>query len=151
MLSVIAKNKILSELYTEEDYRQFAYDDATGETIRAPKGNLTIGIGWNIQVNGCPRSIAEYACMYFVNAVDTELSKKLDFYNALDEVRKVALCDMGFNMGINGLLKFDKTLDCIRRGDYRSAAISMLCSTWAKMVGKRAVKLSAMMESGQWS
>lgn len=151
MLSDIAKQKILAELYTEEDYRQFAYDDATGATVKAPKGNLTLGIGWNIQVIGCPKPIAEFVAMYFVNEADAQLSKALDFYDSLDEVRKVVLCDMGFNMGVPKLLEFHDTLNYVKRGNYHAASVDMLNSEWARQVGKRAIRLSKMMDSGQWT
>lgn len=151
MLSEIAQQKILQHLYLEEDYRQFSYDDATAEEVKAPEGNLTIGIGWNIQVNGCPREIAEFAAMYFVKQADAQLSKKLVFYNELDDVRKVVLCDMAFNLGIEGELHFTQTLNAVQKKDWRTAAICMLQSDWAKRVGKRAITLSQMMETGQWT
>lgn len=151
MLSDLAKKQILANLYTEEDYRQFAYDDASGNEVRAPKGYLTIGIGWNIQINGCPREIAEYAAMYFINKADKDLSKKIPLYDGLDDVRKAVLCDMAFNMGVGGVLEFHNMLLAIKNKDYRSAAIAMLNSNWAKQVSKnRSMKLFAMMETGEW-
>lgn len=150
MLSPIAQQKMLEHLYAEEGYRQFAYDDETGKTVKAPKGNLTFGLGWNIQVNGCPKPIAEFASMYFINLADAELSVKEPFYTQLDDVRKVVLCDMAFNMGVEGELHFTQTLNAVQKKDWHTAAICMLQSDWAKKVGKRAVILSKMMESGQW-
>lgn len=150
MLSEFAKRKILDQLYLHEKYCQFAYDDATDEIVKAPQGNLTFGIGWNIQVNGCPREIAEFAAMFFVNQRDSELSKKISFYDRLDDVRKVVLCNMAFNMGTGNILEFEHMLSAMKISDWKIAAISMLNSKWAHQVGNRAVMLSKMMESGKW-
>jgi len=150
MLSQSTLKQMLAHLYSEEEYRQFAYDDKTGKEVRAPIGKLTIGIGWNIQDVGCPREIAEFAAMYFVKQVDAQLSKQIVFYDMLDEVRKCVLCDMAFNMGVEGLLLFHNMLFAMKTGDWRTASVSMLHSKWAKDVGQRAVKLCAVMESGKW-
>lgn len=150
MLSVIAQKNMLANLYNEEGYRQFAYDDADGQTVKAPKGNLTIGIGWNIQTNGCPRPIAEFAVMYFIQQCDVALNKDIAFYNALDDVRKAVLCDMSFNMGEAKILDFEHMLAAMEKQDWKTAAICMLQSVWAKQVGQRATNLSRMMETGKW-
>lgn len=149
-LSEIAQKKILAHLYIEEDYKQFAYDDATDKTVKAPEGFLTFGIGWNIQANGCPREIAEFAAMYYIKQADAALTKAISFYEKLDDVRKVVLCDMAFTMGIVKALGFTGMLSAMQRLDYRAAAICMLNSEWAKKDHSRATKDSAMMESGEW-
>ena len=153
MLSQEAQKRILAHLYTYEDYRQFAYDDATALTVKAPKGNLTLGIGWNIQANGCPKEIAEFAAMFFVKKVDSELSIRLPFYETLDEPTKVALCDMGFTMGVHGLLDFTFMLDALKHDDRVAAAICMLNSKWAQapQFRKRAVADSSMVEKKKWA
>lgn len=150
MLSPDAQKQILAHLYSEEAYRQFSYDDATGLTIRAPVGNITIGIGWNIQANGCPKEIAEFAAMYFVRKADERLTRRIPFYDALDEPTKVALCDMAYNMGVDNVLEFKNMLEALRRDDRKTAAIAMLNSKWARQTGKRAVPLSKMVETKQW-
>jgi len=38
----------------------------------------------------------------------------------------------------------------ITEHDYKQASIEMLDSKWARQVGKRAERLSDMMESGDW-
>jgi lysozyme len=151
MLSQSALKQMLANLYSEEDYRQFVYDDKTGKAVIAPVGRMTFGIGWNIQDVGCPREIAEFAAMYFVKQVDAQLSKQLVFYDLLDEVRKCVLCDMAFNMGVEGLLLFHNMLFAMKTGDWHTASVSMINSKWAKDVGQRATKLRAALESGKWA
>jgi lysozyme len=150
MLSDIAKRKLLAHLYVYEGYREFPYDDMTGKTEFASIGKMTLGIGWNIQSAGCPREIAEFAAMYFIRKIDTDLSRRIAFYEMLDEPTKVALCDMAYNMGVGGVLSFKNMLECIRKDDRLNAAIAGLNSKWAHQVKRRAVIVMAMIETKEW-
>ena len=77
--------------------------------------------------------------------VTTEVSYKV---NAA--VAKSVLIDLGFNMGVNCLLGFKKTLVLVAGGKYPEAAVEMMDSQWARQVGRRAERLSQMMRSGEW-
>lgn len=142
---------ITIRLQFEEGFRQFAYDDATGEVVKAPKGKLTIAMGWNIQDNGCPLEIAQFVASYFIKKADVELSKDLDFYEKLDEVRKCVLIDMAYNMGVHGLETFKNTLNLVSNGFYKNSAEQMRKSEWYfKVNRKRSEGLCKMMETGEW-
>lgn len=149
MLSQDALNNLVAQLVIDEGYRSLAYDDASGDTVKAPRGNLTIGIGWNI-ANGIPKPLAEMVCKYFISECDEALTRSLHFYLSLDQVRKAVLCNMAFNMGVSKLMDFKQTLKAIETKDYRLASLAMLQSQWAQQVGQRAVRLSKMMNTGQW-
>jgi lysozyme len=58
--------------------------------------------------------------------------------------------NMAFQMGINGLLKFKKTLTLIEMGDFDAAADGMMKSLWAKQTPNRASEMAEQMRSGQW-
>lgn len=83
---------------------------------------------------------------YFIE----QLNKKLPYFKCLDPIRQMVLIDMAFNLGINNLLQFKKTLQAIEQANYTEAAKEMLNSKWAIQVGKRALRLAKMMESGQY-
>lgn len=83
-----------------------------------------------------------------IDLVQSQLMRNVDFIGRLDDVRKVVLCDMAFNLGITGLLKFKRMLKAIELGNYQMAADEMLQSKWAKQVGKRATDLADMMRQG---
>ena len=68
----------------------------------------------------------------------------------LDDVRKAVLVDMTFNLGVRGVMGFQKMLGAIFRGDWEMAADEMLDSKWARQVGSRAVELAKMMRTGKW-
>ena len=68
---------------------------------------------------------------------------------ANDDVRSRALCEILFNLGLSRLNGFVKALGYLREGDFGDAANEFRNSTWFGQVGKRAVILTEMIETGQ--
>ena len=58
---------------------------------------------------------------------------------------------MCFNMGIGGLLKFQKMLKWLKLGYFQQAAIEGSDSLWAKQVGERATEDMALLSTGMWA
>ena len=113
-------------------------------------GVLTIGVGRNLEHVGL-RSEAEarYLLRSDIVAIRAELEKAIPWIGDLDEVRQRCLMDMAFNLGVAGLMKFEKTLQLIAQGNLSGASLEMLRSRWAKQVGRRAITLSEMMATGK--
>ncbi len=142
MLQQQSQDKLQNLLIQQEGYRQFAYKDTVGK--------LTIAIGRNIEEKGISKQEAMVMLGNDISYFDAQLNSKLPFYSSLDEVRKCVLVDMAFNLGMNRLLGFKRTLDLVSLKQYAAAAREMLDSTWSHQVGKRSVVLSIMMETGHW-
>lgn len=116
---------------------------------RCTAGKLTIGVGRNLEDRGIT---AEESAMLLWNDISREerdLLAALPWAAKLSEVRQRVLLDMSFNMGLQGLLQFKRTLAAIEAGRYQQAAGMMLDSRWAQQVGQRAQRLSEMMATGQ--
>ena len=135
---------------------------------RCTAGKLTIGYGHNLDArpltgdigayfkrNGCiTRAMAEILLENDLAASRAALLKRLPWVAKLDQARQMVLIDMSFNMGLgqtgkSGLLSFTHTLALIESGNYAEAATAMEQSAWHRQTGRRAVKLCAMMRSGQ--
>jgi lysozyme len=129
-------------LIQEEGYSQTIYKDS--------EGIWTAAIGRNLEARGISMSEAlmmlDNDIQYFIE----QLTKKIPFFKLLDEIRQIVLIDMAFNLGINRLLEFNNTLKAVEQADYATAAKEMLDSKWAKQVGRRAIRLSKMMETGKY-
>jgi lysozyme len=113
-------------------------------------GKLTIGVGRNLDDVGISR---EEALLLLANDIENaqgRLQQALPWTVHLDEVRRAALVNMTFNMGIGGLTGFHKFLAALEDLDYKRAAEEMLSSKWAHQVGVRATRLAAQIETGQW-
>ena len=52
----------------------------------------------------------------------------------------MVLLDMAYNLGVNGLLKFSRTLRAIERGQWVEAGEEMKDSKWFEQVGSRAAE-----------
>lgn len=127
-----------------EKGRAFAYQDHLGF--------WTIGVGRLIDKRkggGLTAEECDYLLANDVGRFEAGLSAAIPWWITLDPVRRRVLLDMAFNLGVEGLLGFRRTLSFIKAGRYREAAAAMLESKWATQVGARAITLSKMMETGK--
>lgn len=123
---------------------------------RCTSGKLTIGIGRNIEDRGITRDEAHYLLCEDVDNVDQELTEALPWYWHLNDARKNALIDLGFNMGVPTLLEFRNTLGLMREKRYDAAASELLRgsgpdgkSLYYSQVGKRAETIAEIIRSGE--
>ena len=136
-------------------------------SYRCPAGKLTIGIGRNLDDNPLTedeicyvghngRSLfisndqAAYLCRNDIARVKKELDKHLPWWCDLNVDRQFVMIDLCFNMGINTLLTFKKTLNSIAQGYYEQAATQLLQSKYAKQVGKRAERNAYCLKYGTY-
>ena len=114
---------------------------------------LTIGIGRLVdrrRGGGLTDEEANYLLKNDVARVTLELHRRLPWWPKLDPVRQSALINMAFQLGINGLLNFRKTLSLIEQGNYAEASHEARRSTWAIQTPDRARRVSRQLKSGHW-
>jgi lysozyme len=133
---------LLDQIRRDEGLRLTAYKDSLGK--------VTIGYGRCLETEGITRDEAEYLLHNDVLRVCAALDAALPWMRNLDDARRAVLQNMGFNMGLAGLLGFRNTLALIQAGEYDKAADAMLQSKWAEQVGARAQRLALQMRTGQW-
>jgi lysozyme len=117
-----------------------------------PAGHWTIGIGRNIDPNGGIGLSDEEVDMLLegdILRVIKELSEEYPWFNSLDDVRKNAMIDIGFNLGATRLRLFKKALAAMEVADYSQSADEFMRSLWAKQVGSRAIELTEMIRNGK--
>ncbi len=154
---MIDQDEVVRRLIFHEGMRLMPY--------KCPAGYVTIGVGHNLVTNPLGKAekkvlgdwqngISEEAALYLLNR---DIQRSLDdcrhyikFWSHLDAERKYALLDMAFNMGIKGVLKFKKMLADMDIGNFRGAAKECLNSKYAKDVGKRAERIAATIEKGEF-
>ena len=142
----LPNRKALRELLEGHEGRvPHAYQDSLGY--------WTIGIGHLIDKRRggrLPDPIIDALFDYDLDHHAKPLFDRLPWVASLDPVRQAVLIDMAFNLGVDGLLGFHTTLGHVHGGRYTAAAEQMLKSKWAGQVGRRALRLSEMMRTGQW-
>jgi len=129
--------RIKKQLMDHEGYGPKVYEDTVGI--------LTIGYGRNLEDKGITEAEAEYLLVNDIREVENELRERLPFFENLSSIRQEILISMGYNLGINGLLKFKKMLAALENYDYELAADEMLDSKWATQVKGRARDLAQLM------
>ena len=133
------------------------------QPYRCTKGKLTIGVGRNLDDNpltpeeekvvgdwrhGITKAAAMYLLRNDIKSVYRDLKRYLPFFKELDEERQYALIDMAFNLGVVGLLRFQKMLTAIACGNYEQAADECLNSRYAKITGRRAERIAEVIRHG---
>lgn len=128
---------IKEQLIRDEGDIPYAYQDSLGY--------WTIGVGFLIdwrKGGRIPDAVRDFWLEYEINKITNELEKRLPFFSSLSQVRKDTLINMAFNLGVNGLLNFKKTIALMADGKHAEAALEMLDSAWARQVKDRAQRLS---------
>ena len=108
----------------------------------------TIGYGRNLEAKGITEVEANFMLAEDVSFFSEELSKKLYYFDNLNDARQAVLINMAFNLGVEGLMKFKMTLSYIKNQYYEQASVEMMDSKWAIQVGNRAYELSEQMKTG---
>jgi lysozyme len=136
---------IIEMLRKHEGVEKYAY--------KCTADKVTIGVGRNIDKSGgigLSDDEIDYLLSNDIKRVSAELIRAFPWYSELDEVRKDAMIDMCFNMGLPRLSKFKNSLAAMKNGDYDIAALEFLDSNWAKQVGSRSITITDMIRSGEY-
>ena len=140
------KADLIRQLRGDEGERACVYKDHLGFD--------TIGIGRLVDARKPGAGLRPDEIAYLLNNdVDDRISalhKRLPWFQDLDDARKGALLNMSFQLGVEGLLKFERTLGLIREGQYDLAAHAMLQSLWAKQTPARAKRMAEQIRTGRW-
>lgn len=90
---------------------------------------------------------ANWLMLRQLDATEEDCARMFDFWDELDEVRREALVEMGYQLGPR-LFGFKRMLAAIRRQDWGSVKTEAMDSRWAKQTPKRAEKLSNQLSTG---
>ena len=140
--TMIEELKLL--LINDEGEVNHAYQDS--------EGYLTIGVGRLIDKRkggGISHDEAMYLLDNDIVKVLTECQREFPWFHLLDDVRQIVILSMVFNMGMPNFKGFKKTIQYIKKHQFKEASIEMLDSKWASQVGPtRSGRLSTIMRTG---
>ena len=137
--------KMVDQLIHHEGMECFPYVDTVGKT--------TIGVGRNLTDRGLSQAECRYLLANDIEISISELERSFNWFSKLDDTRQAVLVDLHFNLGINRLKTFKKTLrlieECMLGDDlWDKVAEELLDSKWATQVGQRAQTLARMLQLG---
>lgn len=131
-----------------------AHEGVRTHAYRCSAGKLTIGVGRNIDADGgigLNEIEINLLLVVDVERCTEELFTHLPWTMKLDTVRREAMINLCFNLGITKLKQFKRALTYMEAGDYLKAADEFLDSRWAKQVGYRADEIATQIRTGAYS
>lgn len=134
-------SKLREDLIRDEGEVLHAYEDHLGF--------LTIGYGRLIDKRrggGISKQEALFMLDNDILRVIEQLQEKTGFDEHPEAVQH-ALVNMGFQLGVNGLLGFKKMWAHLANRDYGAAADEALDSRWAQQTPERAKRVTDLMRS----
>ena len=133
---------IAADLKSDEGWREHAYQDHLGY--------WTIGYGFLIDERRrgrIPQQVADYWLDWEIDRIWERLSEALPWFDDLPEQVQRALVNMGYQLGVSGLLRFRRTLWLLEQGDWADAADEALRSKWAEQTPNRARRVTDWIRS----
>lgn len=138
-------DKIIEILRRHEGVRKYVYLDHLGYE--------TIGVGRCIKEGvglGLADDEIDYLLSNDVTRCIKELGKAFSWFSGLDEVRRDAMINLCFQLGLPKLLKFQNFLAEMAEGNYELAAPHLLDSLYARQTPARANEIAEMIVSGKY-
>lgn len=136
---MIDAERLKEDLKRDEGETKFPYYDAVGK--------ITIGVGRNLTDRGLSEAEVRALLDNDVWIVFRELDRAIEGWRSYPEPVARGLANMAFNLGIPRLMKFEKMLAALARGDYTGAADEALNSIWARQVRERASRIATLFRS----
>ncbi len=141
MLSNQLQQQLKKMMIFDESKENFIYKDHLG--------NETVGIG-HLCANGFSDAVVDLIFQEDWQACVSFLSKNFDWFEFLDDVRKLAMINMRFQLGPDRFMKFKATIACMAKKDYIGASRQILASKWAKQTPTRNGRIAYMTLYGEF-
>ena len=133
---MINLDKLVTDIKEEEGFR--------GEVYKDHLGFDTVGYGTKMPLSKIEATVL---LRMRLDAMIAELKTKKTLFAQLPfEVQEI-LCEMAYQIGVPGLMKFSNTWGFLEDHDFEAASIEMLDSLWHKQTPERAKRLSARMKA----
>ena len=130
-------------LIYDEGFRDTAYRDT--------EGFLTIGIGFCLDRIKMPMAVAKFWLNLIMKDIERQLQSReqlFRIYKKLDSIRKMAVLNMCYQMGVEGVAGFTNMWRYLEKQDYDNAAREAALSTWARQTPSRAKRIAAVIKTG---
>ena len=135
-------------LCDEEGLRLFAYDDVSGKPLTRGmtlKGNLTIGVGYNLSANGLPKDMVMNLYYQTRDAAYASAQSIFTEFNAYSPSRQAALTDMIFNMGEAAFLTFTGFIRFVQSQSWSQAIDDLQNTAYARELPHRVADIARLL------
>jgi lysozyme len=128
------------QLKRHEGWRGHVYQDSLGF--------WTIGYGRLVDQSrggGITPAEGEFLLNNDIDRVVRSLHAQIPWFDRLPPRKKIALANMTFQLGLQGLFGFRRMLHALQHGDWSAARREALDSRWAQQTPARAAEIAAML------
>ena len=136
--------QLVEDVKRHEGWSPTVYEDT--------QGYWTIGYGFLVDPAwggaGLTEGEGEFILKNRLQDRIVRLEGALEFFENLSDARQRALVNMSYQLGVSGLLSFNKMLIALANGDYNRAADEALNSRWAKQTPNRAQEIADILRFG---
>jgi lysozyme len=129
----IVNQQLRESLISDEGWRNQVYRDTLGIA--------TWGVGFNLN-EGFSNEEIDFCLDLRIKRIANELLQACPWAEFLDEVRRNALLNMAYNLGVPRLLGFKKLLAALQSGDWKQAQMAALNSLWHSQVPARSSRIA---------
>lgn len=138
-----AREQLRRHLLADEGLRLKPYTDTVGK--------LSIGVGRNLTDVGISGKEALVLLENDIDKAVMDLVGRFPWVIDVDVVRQVALVNLTFNMGINGVASFVNTMAAAERHDWAAVVEGLKLSKWFRQVQRsRSTRIIEMFRTGAW-
>lgn len=141
--------KLISDLQADEGWRPYLYDDANGKRIvpgYTVIGHPTAAWGFALDVSPLTQSEAMPILESRASKKWSEVQALIPWVGVLPENIQRALCNMAYQMGSAGLMKFNTFLSLLQAGKYTEAADDLEGTAWYRQSGERGPRIQALIK-----
>ena len=136
--------RLIETLKRHEGVKYYVYKDHLGYDTIGVGRCLKQGVGL-----GLTHDEVDYLLINDINRCLEELDAAFPWFKDLTEIRREAMINLCFNLGLTRLRKFEKALAAMSIHNYEEAANEFLDSRWAKQVGNRSKEVTEMIRTGE--
>jgi len=126
--------ELIDRIKEHEGFKEYSYNDQLGIP--------TIGYGFKISELTLTKEISSLILRKKLGEIISSLPLYINWFAYTSISIQEVLIEMAYQMGIQGLLNFKKTLSYLEDEEYKKAAKEMLDSKWYKQTPNRAIRLS---------
>lgn len=133
--------ELIEDIKRDEGFVSHVYKDHLGF--------YTIGYGFLVDERrggGLSKAECEFILRNRLQIIFSKLNREIPWWNRLSDTQQRGIANMAYQLGVNGLLRFKKTLEHMKQGRYEEAAQEALNSRWAKQTPDRAKRVVAMLK-----
>jgi lysozyme len=136
------KEAVIEQLKQDEGFVSHVYADHLGF--------LTIGYGFLVDERrngGLTVEECEYILKSRVERIEKQLESRISFWRTLPDNVKLALVNMAYQLGVNGVMRFKNMMGSLSKRNWKDASDHALDSNWAKQTPKRAIRVANLIKN----